>query len=159
MSEKSALEICGEQMQLAASANASSSSSVDMDGYVRNEQGILRSHVLHYITQIVCMQIPLDVNARIEAERVDEQQQHSKKHHPSLVSRRNSNANTKHAMDSNGHSSSQMEADDENGDHKADDDDSDDDDDDNENDNENGAEAEASSQRRQRLRSRSVLVL
>ncbi len=36
------------------------------DDYIRNEQGIIRSHVLHYITQMVNMLIPLDINKENE---------------------------------------------------------------------------------------------
>ena len=57
--EKTALEICGEQMERSAQL-----SEEQREAYVRNEQGIVRSHVLHYITQMVNMKIPFDINCR-----------------------------------------------------------------------------------------------
>lgn len=60
-SEKTALEICGEQMEKYAMLNEE-----QRQGFIRNEQGIIRSHVLHYITQMVNMKIPLDINTRIK---------------------------------------------------------------------------------------------
>lgn len=57
--EKTALEICGEQMEKIASVTDE-----QRENYIRNEQGIIRSHVLHYITQMVNMKIPLDINVR-----------------------------------------------------------------------------------------------
>lgn len=61
--EKTALEICGEQMERVGQL-----SSEQRDSFIRNEQGIVRSHVLHYITQMVNMLIPLDINARHSAD-------------------------------------------------------------------------------------------
>jgi hypothetical protein len=55
--EKTALEICGEQMEKYSYLTAE-----QRDNFIRNEQGIIRSHVLHYITQMVNMMIPLDIN-------------------------------------------------------------------------------------------------
>ena len=57
--EKTALEICGEQMEKAGQV-----SEEQREGFIRNEQGILRSHVLHYITQMVNMKIPFDISCR-----------------------------------------------------------------------------------------------
>lgn len=61
--EKTALEICGEQMERAGQLSCE-----QRDSFIRNEQGIVRSHVLHYITQMVNMLIPLDINARHTAD-------------------------------------------------------------------------------------------
>ena len=61
--EKTALEICGEQME-----NNSHLTQDQLDCYIQNEQGIIRSHVLHYITQMVNMKIPFDINVKIQAE-------------------------------------------------------------------------------------------
>ena len=60
--EKTALEICGEQMERVAHLTAE-----QRENFIRNEQGIIRSHVLHYITQMVNMMIPLDINNRVNA--------------------------------------------------------------------------------------------
>jgi hypothetical protein len=63
--EKTALEICGEQMEKAGQLNDE-----QRENFVRNEQGIIRSHVLHYITQMANMKIPLDINTRIAKQQV-----------------------------------------------------------------------------------------
>lgn len=63
--EKTALEICGEQMEKAGQL-----SDEQRENFVRNEQGIIRSHVLHYITQMANMKIPLDINTRIAKQQV-----------------------------------------------------------------------------------------
>lgn len=57
--EKTALEICGEQMETFLQQTDE-----HREAYIRNEQGIIRSHVLHYITQMVNMKIPFDINSR-----------------------------------------------------------------------------------------------
>lgn len=62
--EKTALEICGEQMEKYTLLNEE-----QRESFIRNEQGIIRSHVLHYITQMVNMKIPLDINTRIKQEK------------------------------------------------------------------------------------------
>lgn len=63
--EKTALEICGEQME-----KSSQLSEEQRESFIRNEQGIIRSHVLHYITQMTNMMIPLDINTRIAKQQV-----------------------------------------------------------------------------------------
>ena len=60
--EKTALEICGEQME-----KYSYLTNESRENFIRNEQGIIRSHVLHYITQMVNMMIPLDINKDVQA--------------------------------------------------------------------------------------------
>lgn len=62
--EKTALEICGEQMEKIATVTDE-----QRENYIRNEQGIIRSHVLHYITQMVNMKIPMDINVRIASKK------------------------------------------------------------------------------------------
>jgi hypothetical protein len=58
--EKTALEICGEQMEKFMFHNDE-----QKENFIRNEQGIIRSHVLHYISQMVNMKIPLDISKSI----------------------------------------------------------------------------------------------
>lgn len=70
--EKTALEICGEQMEKSGQL-----SDEQRDNYVRNEQGIIRSHVLHYITQMANMKIPLDINTRIAKQQSEKSSQPS----------------------------------------------------------------------------------
>jgi hypothetical protein len=70
--EKTALEICGEQME-----NSSHMTQEQLDSYIQNEQGIIRSHVLHYITQMVNMKIPFDINMKIQAEQNEKQKMDS----------------------------------------------------------------------------------
>jgi hypothetical protein len=57
-SEKTALEICGEQMEKCPNLTEE-----QREAFITMEQGIIRSHVLHYITLMVNMKIPLDVNS------------------------------------------------------------------------------------------------
>ncbi len=57
--EKTALEICGEQME-----RSSQMTDEQKESFIINEQGIIRSHVLHYITQMVNMKIPFDINIK-----------------------------------------------------------------------------------------------
>jgi hypothetical protein len=64
--EKTALEICGEEMEKMESYGAE-----QKDNFIRIEQGIIRSHVLHYITQMVNMKIPLDISKSIYGSGVD----------------------------------------------------------------------------------------
>lgn len=63
--EKTALEICGEQMEKSGLLTDE-----QRESFIRNEQGIIRSHVLHYITQMANMMIPLDINTKIAKQHV-----------------------------------------------------------------------------------------
>ena len=75
--EKTALEICGEQMEKSGQI-----SDEQRENYVRNEQGIIRSHVLHYITQMANMKIPLDINTRIAKQQSEKSSQPSSGYSP-----------------------------------------------------------------------------
>ncbi|CAF0740382.1 unnamed protein product [Brachionus calyciflorus] len=67
--QKTALEICGEQMEKSIQLTDE-----QKENFIRNEQGIIRSHVLHYITQMVNMKIPLDINERMKKSNDDNSQ-------------------------------------------------------------------------------------
>jgi hypothetical protein len=64
--EKTALEICGEEIE-----KMDIYSQEQKDNYIRIEQGIIRSHVLHYITQMVNMKIPLDISKSVYSAGMD----------------------------------------------------------------------------------------
>lgn len=90
--EKTALEICGEQMERVAHLTSD-----QRENYIRNEQGIIRSHVLHYITQMVNILIPLDINSRYITTEPTAKQQKSQK----LVESPNSEPTTPHSQSFN----------------------------------------------------------
>ena len=86
--EKTALEICGEQME-----KFTFFTDEQKENFIRNEQGIIRSHVLHYISQMVNMKIPLDISKSIYSSTNGNNNNHHHHHDNVLSSHYSSNHN------------------------------------------------------------------
>ena len=103
--EKTALEICGEQMEKFGLLTDE-----QKENFIRNEQGIIRSHVLHYISQMVNMKIPLDISKSIYNNN-NNTSNSNMPHHDHIISTHYSSNHNKSSGSSqynNGHSRNNM---------------------------------------------------